>query len=143
MRNGEFGVKNRNAERRKIKQMQDDNDKLSRASNIAEEIGRSGSQILGQIKQQTDTLVGVNQKAMKMLSTLGVSDGILTRIEQRSKGDLIIFCALCLFTLLFIYFLNSVLKPALYNSSPLSLFSSSDSSQPATETSTFSEEYGG
>ena len=52
-----------------------------------------------------------------MLNQLGMSDNILTLIERRSKADLLILVALCLFTLVFMYVLYCYVKPMMTLSS--------------------------
>lgn len=108
-------MKNRNLDRRRIKQLQDESDGLGRAQKVAEEINKSGSRILADLKTQSDMMKGVYRKTQDMLKQLGVSDSILTRIERRSKEDLLIFFGLCIFTLAFIFFLNSYVKPWLFS----------------------------
>ena len=45
-----------------------------------------------------------------MFNSLGTSDSIVTLIERRSRGDIIIFFALCIFTLVLIYVLVVYVK---------------------------------
>ena len=49
-----------------------------------------------------------------MLNTIGMSDSILKLIEKRTKADFLIFVALALFTLAFIYALFAYVRPLLY-----------------------------
>jgi len=54
----------------------------------------------------------VRAKTETMLTKLGMSDNILTLIERRGKGDLLILCGGAVFILCFMYFLIAVVKPA-------------------------------
>ena len=56
---------------------------------------------------------GVKNKTLTMLNQLGMSDDILTLIERRSKQDLMIFFAMGILTLVFIYVLFYYVKPYL------------------------------
>ena len=56
---------------------------------------------------------GVKDKTKEMARQLGLSDSILTLIERRGKADLLIFAALAVGLLVFIYMLAYYLKPAM------------------------------
>ena len=45
----------------------------------------------------------VKLRTLQMFNSLGMSESILLLIQRRSRGDLIIFCCLAVFTLLVIY----------------------------------------
>lgn len=57
----------------------------------------------------------VRAKTETMLQKLGMSDNIITLIERRGKGDLLIFFAGAIFILVFMYFLMTTVKPMLAN----------------------------
>jgi len=48
-----------------------------------------------------------------MLSTIGISEGILKMIEKRSKTDMVIFFVMAFLTILLIYLLVAYVKPLL------------------------------
>lgn len=50
-----------------------------------------------------------------MLQKLGMSDNIITLIERRSKGDMLILIGGAVFILFFMYFLFAYVKPWLGN----------------------------
>lgn len=62
------------------------------------------------LDSQRDRLTQVKSKNAQMFNSLGMSDSIVTLIERRSKGDIIIFIVLCIFTLLLIYVLITYVK---------------------------------
>lgn len=80
---------------------------------MSEEIQASGAGILGSLKSQQETMSNVRAKTETMLTKLGMSDNIITLIERRGKGDLLIFFAGAIFILVFMYFLVTTVKPML------------------------------
>ena len=76
-----------------------------------EDISSSGGNILASLDAQQQKLRNVGRKTAELLNQLGLSDNILTLIERRGKADLMIFFALCAFTLLLIYVLFYYVKP--------------------------------
>jgi hypothetical protein len=92
--------------------MTDENDTLGRSTGLTEEIESAGSGILNSLKSQQETMSNVRAKTETMLTKLGMSDNIITLIERRGKGDLLIFFGGAIFILCFMYFLVGYVKPA-------------------------------
>ena len=90
------------------------NESLLRSNNLADSIKRDGNTILSSLMIQEETLKRVKVRSLQMLQQMGMSDSILLLIERRGRFDLIIFGALAVFTLLFIYLLLFWVKPMLF-----------------------------
>ena len=96
-----------------MEQLATENNSLNTAQRIAAEISQDGGGILTSLDVQQATLKGVKDKTKEMARQLGLSDSILTLIERRGKSDLLIFLALAVALLVFIYMLAYYVKPAM------------------------------
>lgn len=100
-------------ERRRFNQLTKEHDSLDKSHNYASEIEKHGDNIINSLFTQGQTLKKVKNRTMQMLSTIGISEGILKMIEKRSKTDMVIFFVMAFLTILLIYLLVAYVKPML------------------------------
>ena len=89
--------------RRRFNELQGQEDSIGRSIGLADEIEKHKTQIIESLTIQEDTLKRVKLRTLQMFNALGMSESILMLIERRSRGDMIIFCCMVVFTLLLIY----------------------------------------